>query len=98
MYLDKQLGFDARTKEKPLPENPIERAVAEANAEPVPEDVLIATLSEMERARGALAGELAPRAGADFGTTLRGGVRAKTAKGKAPDAVQAVARNQSSVD
>ena len=98
VYLDQQLGFDTRKKEKPLPEDPVQRAVAEANADPVPEDVLIATMSEMEKARSALAADLAPAPGADFGTTLRGGVRAKTKKGKAPDAVQAVALNQASVD
>ena len=98
VYLDKQMGFDVRVKKKALPEDPMERAVAEANAEPVPEDVIIATMSEMEKARGALAGELVPSPGTDFGTILRGGVRAKEKKGNAPDALQAKALSQASVD
>jgi hypothetical protein len=97
IYLDKARGFDAREEEGDAAAagsstDRVRRAVMEADAEPIPEDIVIATMAEMERARGALAEDTADAPGADFGTILRGGTGAKVAKGEAPDAVQAKAR------
>ena len=95
IYLDKTRGFESREEEGDTDAGAstsrLRAAVMEADAEPIPEDIIISTMAEMERARGALAEELADAPGADFVIALRGGSRAKQASGKAPDAVQAKA-------